>query len=214
MTSVDWIHRLRCGEGLKPGWNGIMQLANGLVAAGMPDTSIRTLLLDESHEGNSYINVDSNGRPRPRATRERFARNAIHKAREFQRSAAPLQDRAQATEKLVRLREAVDRDPTRWKGRGGATDRAVLYAAFDIAIARGSLEFNAPVRQLADGANVGVRGAHAATHRLRDWFTVVTLGAGTRASTFRFRPEEPTATLSVLVETEPEGCSEYLSLDI
>ena len=192
-----------------------MQLANGLVAAGMPDTSIRTLLLDESHEGNSYINVDSKGRPRAaRATRERLRETPSTRPASSSGRRGPLQDRAQATEKLVRLREAVDRDSDPVERRGGATDRAVLYAAFDIAIARGSLEFNAWVRRLADGANVGVRGAHAATHRLRDWFTVVTLGAGTRASTFRFRPEEPTATLSVLVETEPEGCSEYLSLDI
>jgi DNA-binding transcriptional ArsR family regulator len=216
MTTVDWNYRLRCGEGLKPGWAGIMQLTNGFVAAGLPDTSISTYLLDADNIGATYINLDSKGQVRPRATRERFVRDAIRKARGHQRGNHGVRDRHEAVEALVGLRELVDQDPTRWRGRSGAITRTVLYAAFEIAIARGSFEFNASVRQLADASNVGVKGAHSAIRRLTDWFDVISLGTGTRATTFRFKSvhEVPTATLTVLVETEPEGCREFLAHDI
>lgn len=214
MSRVDWHHRLRCGEGLRPGWAGIMQLSNAFVAQGLSDTAIRSRLLDVNNEGARFINISSIGQVRPTSKRERMVTSAISKAREHQDSSRPIGDKAEAIETLARIRDHVDDDPTRWKGTGGATDRAVLYAALDIAMKRGSLEFNASVRQLADGANVGVRGAHSAKRRLNDWFEVVSLGAGTRASTLRFRREAPTATLNVPEGTEPEGCGEYLRHDL
>jgi hypothetical protein len=216
MSKIDWNYRLRCGEGLKPGWAGIMQLTNGFVAAGLPDTSIRTYLLDTDNVGAEYVNFNSDGRLRPQSTRERFVMDAVRKARIRQVNGTGVRDRAEAIEQLIRLRELIDADPSCWRGRGGANDRAVLYAMFDIALARGSIEFSASVRQLADGANIGVRGAHGSLRRLSDWYVVVSLGSGTRATTFRLRPppEVPTATLSVPEGTDPEGCTEYLAHDV
>ena len=67
-----------------------------------------------------------------------------------------------------------------------ATCRAVLFAVVGIGKPRpsGGFEVGASVRQVADGANVGVTAAHRALRRLeRDgWLRVIERGSGIRAS--------------------------------
>ena len=203
VSAADRYSRLRTGEGLKPGWAGVMQVANGLLAAGAPEPTIRGCLLEPSNEGARYVNLDSNGHVRPTSTRERFVRDALRKAR-IRQSRRGIGDRGEAMERLAALRDAIDNDASRWKGTGGATDRAVLMAAFDFAAKRGALTFTASIRELADVANVGIKGAWNATGRLSDWLTVVQVGRGTLGTTFRFNGRDGNPLCPR--RTEPEGC--------
>ena len=181
-----WYSQLRSGDGAEPLWSGVMAITLGLVATTeLPDSALRTLLLDVDNEGVRYLHFDSRGDPRPRSDTERMITKAIGKARARQRTQTPLRDRGEVLERLAGIRAHLDDDPTRWRGRGGATDRAVLLGAIDIAERAGRLEFGASTRQLADSAGVGVHGAHAALARLRPWLRVVSPGAGARASTLR-----------------------------
>lgn len=187
MTAADWNYRLRTGDGLKAGWAGVMQIVCGLMASGEDELDIQPKLMDPTMEGVRYLNFSSNGQPRPIATRQRLVRNSIQKARRHIEVSTRLTDRGAAVEELARSKAIVDNDPQRWKGRGGATDRAVVLGAIQIAMAKGNTRFNASVHQLADAANVGVKGAFKATERLRDWLELVELGRGTRASTWQLR---------------------------
>jgi hypothetical protein len=42
---------------VREGWAGIMQLANGFVRAGLPETTVRSLLLQPSNEGTRFLNA-------------------------------------------------------------------------------------------------------------------------------------------------------------
>lgn len=213
MSAADWFGRLRTGEGLRSGWAGPMQIVNGLLAAGVPEPTIRGCLLEPSNEGVRYLHFDSAGRPRPRATTERFVRSALAKARRHQEESTGFVDRAAALAFLAGIRASVDDEPGRWKGRGGASDRAVLLAALDLAMERGATTFGASVRQLADGANIGVKAAFSSIGRLSDWLEVIERGAGTRASTLRLRGRHGNARGRhgdplCPRRTEPEGCDD------
>ncbi len=188
MSRIDWRHRLQTGEGIRDGWAGVMQLANGFVSAGLPETAVRSMLLEPTNEGARFLNFDSKGNPRPAAERERQARNAVRSASRHQINGTPFRDRAETVEQLATLQGLADADPARWKGAGGATERAVLQACIEIALDVGCSEFWASIRQLADRANVSVGAAKRARSRLRrDWLEVIVEGAGTRAAVLRLR---------------------------
>ncbi len=204
MSAVGWYAKLRTGSNLKPGWAGVCQITNGLMAADVPETTIRDALMEVSNEGGRYLHFDSNGEQRPRSTTERMVRDAIRKTRSRHTTRPTMKDRAETIGYLAELRSFVDADPRRWHGRGGGTDRAVLLAAFEIAMTIGKVEFNASVRQLADAANIGVKGALNATKRLSDWLEIVELGHGTLGSTLRFRGYHGNPLCPL--ETVPEGC--------
>lgn len=213
---AKWVHRLSTGDGVSPGWAGVMSIVNGLAAAGEPDTSIRQMLSDEGHAGVRYLHFDSKGFPRPQATRERFVRSAIQKVRARHAGSQPDRNRADVIADLARVREAVDSDPTCWKGRGGATSRSVFLACIAIAEAAGRREFGASARQIADHANVGVHAAHSATQRLIGLgrLRLVEKGSGTLASVWRLQVGRLGNLLSVPLETELEGSADFLNHDV
>lgn len=200
-----WLRRLRTGEGVSPNWSGVMAIAYGLAEAEVPEETMRTLLLEPSSEGTRYIHFSSAGKPRPTATRERMVREAIRKARA--RQAARPRDRASVIETLGEIRLAIDSRPDRWRGRAGATDRAVLLAAISIAERLGRLEFDESVRGLADEAGVGVKAAHTSTRRrLSAWLRIVEVGVGTRASRWRLQRLRAQPTGSVFARPTDVGC--------
>ncbi len=201
-VAARWLRRLRTGEGVSNDWPGVCSITNGLLAAGLPESTIRTLLLDESNEGVRYVHSSSAGKHRPAATRERMVRDAIRKAHAWQARSKPLRDRGGVIEQIALIRAAIDDDPGRWTGRAGATDRAVLLGLLATAERLGRMEFDCSIRGIADEAAVGVKGAHGAIRRLRAWVRVVELGAGTRATRWRLEQSRGQHTGSVLRGTD------------
>jgi DNA-binding transcriptional ArsR family regulator len=193
-----------------------MSIVNGLVAAGEPDSSIRTLLLDEGNEGARHFNFDSKGRPRPTSTRERFVRDAIRKARARQAQHRCLRDRYEVTVAVARIRDAVDAVPGRWSGRAGSVDRAIVMGVIGVALRIPKLELSVAVRQAADAAGVEVGTAARALRRLAergDFLRLVEPGVGRRAATYRLVERPETEQSSVPERTEPVCVDECLNHD-
>ncbi len=197
-VAARWLRRLRTGEGVAPGWPGVCSITNGLLSGGLPESTIRALLLDESHEGVAYLHFSSAGKPRSASWREKNVDRALRNAHERQARSKPARDKGAVLEELAKIRDAIDARPVRWKGRAGATDLAVVRAVIGKAEALGRFEFDLGVRELADEAGVGVHGAHKALGRLHHWVRVVERGKGTRASTLRLerQPRELTGSVS------------------
>ena len=207
-VTADWLRRARTGEGIAPDWSGVMSVTNGLVASGLPDTSIRTILLDEDNAGARFINVSSRGYQRPRSVRERQVANAIRTAHARQRRSNRLRDRKEVVVECARLRLAVQDAPEQWTGKGGATDQAVLLGLIGIAERVGRLKVGASVRELGDAANVTACTAYRALHRLaaRRWLRIMEVGSGTRASVICLERAQLQPSGSSLTG-EDEGCS-------
>lgn len=185
MSKGDW-RRIRTGEGFNPGWSGIMQVTNLLVACDFPDQFIETVLTDPDNVGTRFIHTTSSGRRRPSSVLHRQARNAIRRARRYQQGRRPIADRGEVQERIQLLREAMDNEPSSWKGKAGATDYALMDGALRFARRAGKLRVHLGVRDLAVEAAVGTKTAWASRRRLvsRGWLRMVEEGRGIYADTF------------------------------
>ncbi len=74
---------------------------------------------------------------------------------------------------IARLRQAIDRDE--WKGKGGATDYAVLLAFVEIMAGCHKIEYGASVREVGERASVSYETASKSIKRLikRGWLARV-----------------------------------------
>ena len=164
--SPSWEARLRTGKGLKRGWPGVMQLANHLVRVGMPNSYIEKVLKDDSHEGSRYVHTTSQGRSRPCAEQDRLVRTAIRNARAYQARRSQFRDSGEALLHLHHVTDAANSCPSRWTDKRGATDRAVLRAAIEIAERAHRAEVHLSCADIALRARVSKGTASKAIRRL------------------------------------------------
>ncbi len=88
---------------------------------------------------------------------------------------------------LAALLAAADHNPALWAGAAGVTDRAVLAALVDVALAAATLTPSASTRQLGERANISHSTAAVALGRLvtRGWLRQEQPANGTLAATWR-----------------------------
>ena len=104
----------------------------------------------------------------------------------------PVADAPSVRAELAALLAAADHNPGAWAGAAGVTDRAVLAALVDVALAACTLTPSASTRQLSEAANISHSTAAVSLERLRDrgWLRLEQPAAGTLATTWRLvRPE-------------------------
>jgi DNA-binding MarR family transcriptional regulator len=94
---------------------------------------------------------------------------------------------ARAEIKVIRARA----ESTRWSGKAGATDKAVFDRLADLATAKGSTEFGASVRWIADQVNTKADTASRSTRRLIARGFLVRLARGVGESATRWRLSAP-----------------------
>lgn len=113
---------------------------------------------------------------------------AVRRARERPAAADAPSVRAE----LAAVVGAADHNPTAWAGAAGVTDRAVLAALVEVAVAACTLTPSASTRQLALVANISHSTAAVALERLtkRGWLRLEQPALGVLATTWRLvRPE-------------------------
>ena len=104
----------------------------------------------------------------------------------------PAADAPSVRAELAGLLAAADHNPGLWAGAAGVTDRAVLAALVDVALAACTLTPSASTRQLSEAANISHGTAAVSLERLRErgWLRLEQQATGTLATTWRLiRPE-------------------------
>jgi len=121
----------------------------------------------------------------------------------------PVADAPSVRAELAALLAAADHNPALWRGAAGVTDRAVLAALVDIAVAAATVTPSASTRQLSEAVNISPATAAIALRRLagRGWLRLEYPAAGTQAATWRLlRPEQvpnPPAAVNEVLEALP-----------
>ena len=121
----------------------------------------------------------------------------------------PVADAPSVRAELAALLAVADHDPGQWAGAAGVTDRAVLAALVDVALAACTVTPSASTRQLAEAANISHSTAALSLDRLRarGWLRLEQPAAGTLATTWRLvRPahvREPPARVDAVLEALP-----------
>jgi len=121
----------------------------------------------------------------------------------------PVADAPSVRAELAALLAAADHNPALWAGAAGVTDRAVLAALVDIALAACTVTPSASTRQLSEAANISHSTAAVSLERLRTrgWLRLEHPPAGTQATTWRLiRPErvqDPPAHVDEVLDALP-----------
>ncbi len=123
-----------------------------------------------------------------RADAETELRRVWAKAIRRVRLSPPIATRDDARHVVRAIRALAD--SAIWRGRAGATDKAVLEAHMRIAERTGSIQYTASVRQIAEAAGFTARTVSTSHHRLQgDWLKLVKLGRGALGSEWKLSPK-------------------------
>jgi Mn-dependent DtxR family transcriptional regulator len=159
----------------------IQALALAAVNAEWTQADFTSSILDRSNAGGEKVQAMT------RTVAEKYIHRSWIHAQEYHATFPPVGSRADVRDRLNRIRTAAD--SMAWRGRGGATDRAVLEAHFGLALELGRLTYHASVRDIAERAGITAPTASRAHGRLRDggWLRLVHAAAGVNANSWELR---------------------------
>jgi len=135
-------------EGKYPSRSEVVQaLALAAVNARMSEAWLFKVCLDPKNRGGEK--VQQLARTKGEEEARRYVAMVYRNARQFALAHPPFRRRSDALAKFDEIERAANANPSRWKGRAGATDRAVLQAHLTIMRRSGRSEHGASVREIA-----------------------------------------------------------------
>ncbi len=193
----------------------VMATALAAASAGWTETAWRDVL-----QSSALADWATQQRRKGGALRQRNPADAHHRLTTTWKAAVrraherpAVADAPSVRAELAALLAAADHNPALWAGAAGVTDRAVLAALVDIALAAVTLTPSASTRQLGERANISHSTAAVALDRLvtRGWLRREQPANGTLAATWRLvRPANvpaPPREVDELLEALPPAPS-------
>jgi hypothetical protein len=141
----------------------VQALALAAVNAKLSEVWLLKVCLDPKNRGGEK--VQELARTNGEAEAQRYVARVYRNAHKFAAAHPPFRGRSDALAKIDEIERAADVDAGRWKGRAGATDRAVLKAHLKIMCRSGGLEHGASVREIAILAGINSVSTVSAAHR-------------------------------------------------
>jgi predicted transcriptional regulator len=166
-------------------------------------------LRNPRNAGGEHLRTNRHGRSRSEGRAQKQLQRAWRTAETFLSERPDFRNRVDVVAELTRIREAVLDHP--WKGRGGATDQAVMLALLDIAMPVGKIEVHASTRELAVRIVSGTATTSRALGRLHraGWISRTRRASGPRAAWWRInrraRPNHLGLREHDLREVQPEA---------
>jgi DNA-binding transcriptional ArsR family regulator len=189
----------------------VMATALAAAGAGWTETAWRDVLA-----GSALSDWAAYQRRKGGGLRHRNPADVDHRLATTWRAAArraaerpPVADAPSVRAELAALLAAADHNPGLWAGAAGVTDRAVLAALVDVALAACTITPSASTRQLSEAANISHSTAAVSLERLRTrgWLRLEQPAAGTLATTWRLvRPQhvqDPPAHVDEVLDALP-----------
>jgi hypothetical protein len=141
----------------------IQAIALAAVNANRSETWLAKVLLNANNRGGEK--VQELARTKGERAARRYIARVFRNGYEFFAGRPPFRSRADADGSIDVFEQGVDADAARWKGRAGATDRAVEQAHITIMRRCGAIEHGAGVREVATLAGISSLSTVSEAHR-------------------------------------------------